>query len=50
MVAVTWEYRSRVMPIWLWPSISLTILGWWMRYHLKLWIGVLDESAAYLPA
>ena len=21
-----------------------------MRYHLKLWIGVLDESAAYLPA
>ena len=20
------------------------------RYHLKLWIGVLDESAAYLPA
>jgi tetratricopeptide (TPR) repeat protein len=27
MVAVTWEYRSRVMAIWLWPSISLTILG-----------------------
>jgi hypothetical protein len=21
-----------------------------LRYHLKLWIGVLDESAAYLPA
>jgi hypothetical protein len=20
------------------------------RYHLKLWIGLLDESAAYLPA
>jgi len=20
------------------------------RYHLKLWIGVLDERAAYLPA
>jgi tetratricopeptide (TPR) repeat protein len=27
MVAVTWEYRSRVMAIWLWPNISLTILG-----------------------
>jgi hypothetical protein len=27
IVAVTWEYRSKVMPIWLWPSRSLTILG-----------------------
>jgi hypothetical protein len=27
IVAVTWEYRSRVMRIWLWPSRSLTILG-----------------------
>jgi hypothetical protein len=31
MVAVTWEYRSRVMPIWLWPGISLTSLGWMPR-------------------
>jgi hypothetical protein len=21
-----------------------------LRYHLKLWIGLLDESASYLPA
>jgi hypothetical protein len=27
IVAVTWEYKSKVMPIWLWPSRSLTILG-----------------------
>jgi hypothetical protein len=27
IVAVTCEYKSKVMPIWLWPSRSLTILG-----------------------
>src|SRR4029453_7301251 len=27
IVAMTCEYKSKVMPIWLWPSRSLTILG-----------------------
>jgi hypothetical protein len=27
IVAVTCEYKSKVIPIWLWPSRSLTILG-----------------------
>jgi len=35
----------------MWNSIaSRTASACCSRYHLKLWIGVLDESAAYLPA
>ena len=32
------------------PSAELGDLRAPMRYHLKLWMGFSDESAAYLPA
>jgi hypothetical protein len=34
---------ERVVTVWSTRHLEL-------RYHLKLWIGLLDESAAYLPA